>query len=74
MAKAEGDGNTGRGREESISIADVRDLSRRMLNRGFSLVFSDQPYLQADMKLSGRVLLAFCEGKEVTDNVTIKPL
>jgi hypothetical protein len=56
MAKAESDSS--QSQTESLTVRDLRALADRLGNRGRSLVFADQPQLQADLKLAADVIRA----------------
>jgi hypothetical protein len=40
----------------TISLSDIEALADRLLTRGRSRMFADQPNLQADMLLAGNLL------------------
>jgi hypothetical protein len=41
----------------SISLIDIEGLAGRLLARGKSRMFNDQPDLQADLRLAGTLLV-----------------
>ncbi len=50
------DNPTSNGRPVTLTDRDVRGLCDRLLARGSSLVFRDQPEITSDMILAGRLL------------------
>ena len=55
--------------QETLTVRDLRALADRLDSRGHSLVFADQPYLQADLKLAadGTVIQLLPDSLETTD-------
>jgi hypothetical protein len=56
---------------ETLTVRDLRALADRLHTRGHSLVFADQPYLQADLKLAGDVIRTLVSGQAPDDTLVL---
>ncbi len=57
--------------QETLTVRDLRALADRLDSRGHSLVFADQPYLQADLKLAADTIRALVNGRTPDAAVTV---
>jgi hypothetical protein len=57
--------------QETLTVRDLRALADRLDSRGHSLVFADQPYLQADLKLAADAIRTLVNGCTPDAAVTV---
>jgi hypothetical protein len=57
--------------QETLTVRDLRALADRLHARGHSLVFADQPHLQADLKLAGDVIHTLVAGQAPDSTVMV---